>query len=66
MELDALNQPLTMIVLPKFHRKKVLHLAHEKSGHISKQKTQKLIKCSFVWPLLAKDIASHCNTCDSC
>ena len=35
-ELDCMSQPVTLIILPTQQKTKVLHLAHEKSGHFTR------------------------------
>jgi len=66
LELDALSQPVLLIVLPKSFRIQVLKTAHESSGHFSKTKTHFLIRRMFVWPLMARDVSQHCSACLEC
>jgi len=47
-ELDSMSQPITLIILPKPYRSKVLNLAHEKCGPFAKKKTAQLIRRFFL------------------
>ena len=64
--LDCMFKLVNLIILPTQYRTKVLHLAHEKSGHFARRKTLQLIRRSFLWPLLAKDVSDHCKSCQQC
>ncbi len=54
------------IVLPKCRRKKVLEIAHEGTGHLSTKKVRDILHSRFTWPYIARDIDSHCRSCETC
>ena len=60
------SEVVHLIVLPVKHRKKVLHLAHEKGGHLGARKVKALIRQRFLWPEMAKEVVEHCKSCVVC
>ncbi len=54
------------IVLPKCRHKKVLQIAHEGTGHLSTKKVRDILHSRFTWPYIARDIDSHCRSCETC
>ena len=55
-----------LMALPVKHRLKVLHLAHERGGHLGARKVKALIRQRFVWPEMAKEVVEHCRSCLAC
>ena len=55
-----------LMVLPAKHRHKVMHLAHERGGHLGARKVKALIRQRFAWPDMAKDVVEHCRSCEVC
>ena len=55
-----------LMVLPVNVRKRVLHLAHERSGHLGPRKVKALIKQRFAWPGMGQQIIEHCRSCETC
>jgi len=51
--------------LPNSYKDRVLQLADEKMGHLGFKKTLAMVKRHFTWPLISKDVARHCRSCDS-
>ena len=60
------SEVVHLMVLPIKHRKKVLHLAHEKGGHLGARKVKALIRQRFLWPEMAKEVVEHCRSCLVC
>ena len=65
-EMGNLGECISLIVLPKPFRQRVLVLAHDKGGHLGRKKLGPIIKRSFVWPGLTGDVAQHCAQCELC
>jgi len=40
-----------------------MELAHEKLGHAVKRKVLSILSRSFIWPLMAKNVHTHFNSC---
>ena len=61
-------QVVHQIVIPKLHRKEILHLAHASStaGHMGINKTYQRILNHFYWPGLKKDVTQFCKSCQVC
>ncbi|GBN30407.1 Retrovirus-related Pol polyprotein from transposon 297 [Araneus ventricosus] len=59
------GEKVKQLVLPKCKRDEVLKVAHEipLTGHLGEQKTKQLIKYSFFWPEIKKDVKEFCQTC---
>ncbi|GBM97791.1 Retrovirus-related Pol polyprotein from transposon 297 [Araneus ventricosus] len=59
------GEKVKQLVLPKCKRDEVLKVAHEipLAGHLGEQKTKQLIKYSFFWPEIKKDVKEFCQTC---
>ena len=55
-----------LMALPVKHRLKVMHLAHERGGHLGARKVKALIRQRFVWPEMAKEVVEHCRSCLVC
>ena len=55
-----------LMVLPVSVRKKVLNLAHERSGHLGARKVKALIKQRFAWPGMGQQVIEHCRSCETC
>ena len=55
-----------LMVLPTSFRKRVLTMAHERSGHLGARKVKALIKQRFVWPGMGQQIMAHCRSCEVC
>ena len=55
-----------LMVLPVKYRKKVLHLAHERGGHLGARKVKALIRQRFMWPGMATEVVEHCRSCVVC
>ncbi len=54
------------IVVPKDRRISLIHLAHDKTGHLGHRKVVTIIKRNFVWPLMNTDIKRYCESCEQC
>ena len=65
-EMGDLGECISLIVLPKPFRQRVLVLAHDKGGHLGRKKLGPIIKRSFIWPGLTGDVAQHCAQCELC
>ena len=61
-------QIVHQIVIPKIHRKEILHLAHASpmAGHMGINKTYQRILNHFYWPRLKKDVTQFCKSCRVC
>ena len=55
-----------LMVLPVSVRKRVLSLAHERSGHLGARKVKALIKQRFAWPGMGQQVIEHCRSCETC
>ena len=55
-----------LMVLPVKYRQKVLHLAHERGGHLGARKVKALIRQRFMWPGMATEVVEHCKSCVVC
>ena len=55
-----------LMVLPVKHRLKVMHLAHERGGHLGARKVKALIRQRFVWPDMDREVVEHCRSCVVC
>ena len=64
--LDDLGRVKKQICIPVSHRKRIMTLAHENFGHLSRNSVVKHITKSFYWPTLWKDVRVHVKTCDTC
>ena len=58
---------MEQVVLPRQCRRAVLELAHTipLGGHLGKKTTEK-IQQRFYWPMLFRDVADFCRSCDQC
>ena len=65
-ELDLLQEPNNLIVLPLSHRSKVVVLAHDRSGHLGWEKVLPMIRRNFAWPLMSKLVKDYCSSCQPC
>jgi len=41
-------------------------MAHERAGHLGKNKVGKILARHFNWPTLYSDAATHCRSCEVC
>jgi hypothetical protein len=57
-------QPL--LYVPEGARQRVLELAHDKSGHLGRDKTLAELRQHFFWPSMADTVAHYIRTCPSC
>ena len=64
--LDDLGRVKKQICIPTSQRHRLMTLAHEKFGHLSRNSVVKHITKSFYWPTLWKDVRMHVQTCDTC
>ena len=64
--MGDLGECISLIELPKPFRQRVLVLAHEKGGHLSRKKLGPIINRSFVLPGLTGDVAQHCAQYELC
>ena len=64
--LDDLGRVKTQICIPTSQRQKLMTLAHEKFGHLSRNLVVQHITKSFYWPTLWKDVRVHVQSCDVC
>ena len=64
--LDDLGRVKTQICIPTSQRQKLMTLAHEKFGHLSRKLVVQHITKSFYWPTLWKDVRVHVQSCDVC
>ncbi len=55
-----------VIVVPKLFRDKLLVLAHDKCGHLSSDKVNKMLEKRFLWPGMSKDVSEYCRGCGTC
>ena len=55
-----------LMVLPESFRRKVLIMAHERSGHLGSRKVKALIKQRFVWPGMGQQVIAHTRSCEVC
>ena len=63
---DKAGDPMQVIAVPTSFRPRILHLAHEGSGHMGVKKCHSLISAKFIWPGMGKDISLHCKSCQVC
>ena len=65
--MSDLGEPFARVVLPKSFRAQVLNLAHSTAlaGHLSLRKTLAIIKRSFTWPNLGREVKRFCRACPS-
>ena len=54
------------IVVPRCRRLNLIHLAHDKTGHLGHRKVVSIIKRNFVWPLMNSEIKRYCDSCEHC
>ncbi len=47
------------IIVPKSRRSDLIHLAHDKTGHLGYKKVIRIIKQNFVWPLMNRDTQTN-------
>ena len=64
--LDDLGRVKTQICVPTDHRARLMTLAHENFGHMSRNSVVKHISKSFYWPTLWRDVRIHVQSCDTC
>ena len=64
--LDDLGRVKTQICVPTDHRARLMTLAHENFGHLSRNSVVKHISKSFYWPTLWRDVRIHVQSCDTC
>ncbi len=55
-----------VLVVPKSYRRRILELGHEKNGHLSGDKVEKMVGKYFVWPGMVKEVGEHCKSCEVC
>ena len=63
---DHDSESVSLLVLPKSRRKKVLELAHERLGHMGARRVKSIIRQNFAWPGMGQDIIKHCRSCVLC
>ena len=65
---DKQDTSVEQPVLPVQCRKTVLQVAHNipMSGHLGKEKTAQHILQRFYWPILHRNVAEYCRTCEVC
>ena len=56
----------TQICVPTSQRQRLMTLAHDKFGHLSRNKVVQHITKSFYWPTLWRDVRVHVQGCDVC
>ncbi len=54
--LDNDDSPRKKLVVPQSKRKKLIEIAHDKSGHVGSRKTRETLNSRFTWPGLGKDV----------
>ncbi len=64
--IDVAFGVIENIVVPKSRRSDLIHLAHDKTGHLGYKKVIRIIKQNFVWPLMNWDIKTYCESCEIC
>ena len=64
--LDDLGRVKTQICVPTSQRQRLMTLAHDKFGHLSRNKVVQHITKSFYWPTLWRDVRVHVQGCDVC
>ncbi|MGH7240309.1 MAG: RNase H-like domain-containing protein, partial [Candidatus Saccharimonadales bacterium] len=47
-------------------RREFIHNAHDALGHFGDAKVTEVLRKSYFWPHMAKDIEKYCKTCDAC
>ncbi|MBW0512193.1 hypothetical protein O181_051908 [Austropuccinia psidii MF-1] len=57
--MTVVNRSLINLVLKECHDSPF-------SGHLSEDRTREKIKTCIWWPMLQKDVAEYCETCDRC
>jgi hypothetical protein len=57
-------QPL--LYVPEGARQRVLELAHDKAGHLGRDKVLAELRQHFFWPSMADSVAHYIRTCPSC
>ena len=59
---------IEQLVLPSQCRQQVLQLAHSVplGGHLGRKKTFNRIARRFYWPIMHRDVADFCRSCDTC
>ena len=55
-----------LMVLPESFRKRVLTMAHERSGHLGARKVKALLKQRFIWPGMGQHVIAHTRSCEVC
>ncbi len=55
-----------VLMVPKSYRRRILELGHEKNGHLSGDKVEKMVGKYFVWPGMVKEVGEHCKSCEVC
>jgi len=63
---DPNGEGCDCVVLPKCERKRVLELAHVRTGHVGVKRMRSLINKRFTWPGLGQDVVKYVETCDVC
>lgn len=63
---DHLFQQYEVVVLPVSLRDKVLHIAHDRLGHLGPKKVREIVHRKFTWPGIAKTVLRYCRSCVSC
>jgi len=64
--LDQLGNVCKRLCVPKTLRPKCLIMAHERAGHLGKNKVGKSLSKWFHWPIMYSDTATHCTSCEVC
>ena len=55
-----------LLVLPQSFRKRVMDLGHERLGHMGSRRVLLLLKRSFIWPGMGREVIKHCRSCPTC
>ena len=64
--IDIAYGIIETIVVPRCRRLNLIHLAHDKTGHLGHRKVVSIIKRNFVWPLMNSEIKRYCDSCEHC
>ena len=65
-KMDACEEVIHVLVLPKCRRKRVLEMAHEGAGHLGARKVKALVRQRFSWPGMGVDVIKHTRSCEVC
>ena len=61
---QVLGLKVQQLCLPVDRRVRVMELAHQ--NHFCYKKSKEIIRLSFWWPNLAKDVELYCTSCEQC